>query len=166
MSRTILVDLSPASIKAAAKELRDYAHGLQAKADAIASRLASMGATNVSIGFARAYYDGPKDVVVTVEQQGPGTYAIVAAGTTVLIIEFGAGVTMGYGHPEPGPYGPGTYPGQKRAMNPNGWWFKDHEGETEFAHHTYGNPPSMTMYLTAKDLRAEIERVVQEVFNS
>jgi hypothetical protein len=164
VSRTITFDIfDTASIDKAVSEIKDYAKWVQRKANELAKRLADIGAVNVSLGFARAVYTGEKDITVTVDQQGPNTYAIIASGETVLIVEFGAGVTYGYGHPEPSvdgtAMGPTTYPGQKHAADPKGWWIPGGE-------HTYGNPPSMTMYMTAKELRSELERIAKEVFST
>ena len=162
MSRTIHIDLmDSSSIDRAIHELRDYQRWLERKAGELAERLATLGAVQVSLGYARAVYTGGKDVDVTVEKRGENTYAIVASGATVLILEFGAGVTYGYGHPQAGEfgYGPTTYPGQTHAADPKGWWFQGGE-------HTYGNPPSMTMYRTAKELEQEVERIAKEVFRS
>lgn len=165
MSRTITIDIfDPASIDAAASEIRDYAEWVKGKTAELARRLADMGAVNVSLGYSRAVYTGDNDISVTVEQQGENSYAIVANGEAVLFIEFGAGVTYGYGHPQPSvggtPMGPGTYPSDKGHWNdPKGWWIPGGE-------HTYGNPPSMTMYLTAKELRNQLEDIAREVFSS
>ena len=165
MSRTITIDIfNPASIDAAVKEIRDYAEWVKRKTAELARRLADMGAVNVSLGYSRAVYTGGNDISVTVEQQGENSYAIIANGEAVLFVEFGAGVTYGYGHPQPSvegtPMGPGTYPSEKGHWNdPKGWWIPGGE-------HTYGNPPSMTMYLTAKELRNQLEDIAREVFSS
>lgn len=162
MSKTIHIDLmDSSSIDRAIHELRDYQQWLERKAGELAERLATLGAVQVSLEYARAVYTGDKDVDVTVEKRGENTYAIVASGATVLILEFGAGVTYGYGHPQAGEfgYGPTTYPGQTHAADPKGWWIPGGE-------HTYGNPPSMTMYRTAKELEQEVERIAKEVFRS
>lgn len=165
MSRTITIDIfNPASIDAAVKEIRDYADWVKRKTAELARRLADMGAVNVSLGYSRAVYTGDNDISVTVEQQGENSYAIIANGEAVLFVEFGAGVTYGYGHPQSSvegtPMGPGTYPSEKGHWNdPKGWWIPGGE-------HTYGNPPSMTMYLTAKELRNQLEDIAREVFSS
>lgn len=164
MSKTIHMTLDPASIDAAIRELREYQKRLKQKAEELARKLADIGAVNVSLGYARTIYTGQTDVEVKVEQKSPTSYAIVASGETVLFLEFGAGVTYGYGHPEPSvdgvQMGPGTYPSDKGHWDdPKGWWIPGSE-------HTYGNPPSMTMYLTAKELRDRIEEVAREVFST
>ena len=143
--------------------LQDYKKQLRAKADLLARKLAEAGAEVVSVQYQVASYLGDKDVDVSVEERGPGSYAIVASGQTVLILEFGAGVTFGYGHPEPGEYGPGTYPGQKHAMTGRGWYLPKSAG-AHGGEHTYGNPPSAAMYYTAKSLREVIEQAAREVF--
>jgi len=164
MSKVISLTLDSASIDAAIAELKSYNAWVKTKAEELARRLADMGAVNVSLGYSRAVYTGLNDISVTVEQRGVNSYAIVANGEAVLFVEFGAGVTYGYGHPEPSvegvPMGPGTYPnGKGHWDDPRGWWIPGGE-------HTYGNPPSMTMYLTAKDLRNQLESIAQEVFSS
>ena len=164
MSKTIHVDVfDPASIDSAINELREYAKWVKAKANELVKRLADMGAVLAAIEFSRVPYHGAKDVEVDVEARGPNTYAIVASGETVLILEFGAGVTYGYGHPQADEfgYGPTTYPGQKHAADPNGWWIPKDAG----GGHTYGNPPAMAMYRTDKELRDRLLEVAREVFS-
>ena len=166
MSRTIHIDLmDSSSIDRAIRELRDYPRWIERKAGELAQRLAEYGLARVEMGYAAALYDGDKDVDVTVEKRDENAYAIVASGATVLILEFGAGVTYGSGHPQAGEfgYGPGTYPGQTHAMNPKGWWFTGSDGES---HHSYGNVPSMVMYITGIELEQEVERIAKEVFRS
>lgn len=162
MTKVININLFDTdTIDAAIREIEAYRKRVLRKANEIAEKLADIGVVNVSLGYARAIYTGQKDVTVTVEQHGENTYAIVASGGAVLFLEFGAGVTYGYGHPQNDQfgYGPGTYPSNKGHWNdPNGWY-------TPGGEHTYGNPPSMTMYLTAKELKDRVQEVAQEVFS-
>lgn len=163
MNKTIVIDpFSPSTIKTALWELRQYQKRIEHKAQELAERLAQYGLQQVRLGYEAALYDGDKDVEVTVERIDDNTFSIIASGATVLILEFGAGVTYGYGHPDVGPYGPGTYPGQKHAMNPKGWWYTGSDGES---HHSYGNVPSMVMYLTGMELEREVLNVAWEVFS-
>lgn len=156
----IRLSLNSNSAGAAIKTLNAYGDELERKGREICRRLAAYGELLASSAFEGAQYDGDKDVSVTVEERGNG-YAVIAGGQAVLFLEFGAGVTYGYGHPEPMGYGPGTYPptdpNHPHWDDPNGWW-------TPGGQHTYGNAPSMAMYNAAKDMRAEIERVAREVF--
>ena len=147
------------------RQLQDYKKTLKAKADLLAKALADAGAQAVSITYGAWPYRGPKDFDVTVEDRGPGSYAIVASGQTVLILEFGAGVTYSaIQHPMAGElgYGPGTYPGQTHAMDKRGWYLPKAAG----GGHTYGNAPNAAMYYTAKSLREVIEKAAREVFGS
>lgn len=164
MNKVIHVTLDSASIQSAIRELEAYKERLRRKASELAKKLADIGAVNVSLGYARATYTGNKDVDVTVEQLSENKFRIVASGETVLILEFGAGVTYGYGHPQADEfgYGPETYPGQIHAADPRGWYIPKDKG----GGHTYGNPPSMTMYLTAKELRERVQEVAREVFST
>ena len=143
--------------------LESYKRSLKVKADALVRALANMGATNVSLTYARTPYTGPKIANVTVEERGPGKYAIVASGQTVLFLEFGAGVTYGYGHPNPMGYGPGTYPGKGHWDDPNGWYLpKSAMGRSGV--HTYGNAPSAAMYYTGKGLHQMVKQAARGVF--
>ncbi len=135
---------------------------LKQKADEICNRLASIGAVQASLGYARAFYSGDGGYDISVEPINNG-YAVKADGEIVLFLEFGAGVTMGYGHPQADEFGmgPGTYPGQTHAFDPNGWWFTGSGG----SEHTFGNPPTMAMYNASKDIQKEVERVCREVLS-
>jgi hypothetical protein len=110
-----------------------------------------------------AEYKGPRDdITYDIEDRGDGVYAIIVNGVTAVIIEFGAGVTRGYGHPQADEFGfgPGTFPGQTHAMDPNGWYLPKSKG----GGHTDGNPPSKTMYNEAKKLREQLAEIAMEVF--
>ena len=160
----VTMSLSAASIDAAIKQIEAYQKSLSVKAKQICERLAFAGAVQVSLGFASAIYNGEKDFNVTVEDI-PNGYRIVADGETALILEFGAGATYGYGHPQADEFGmgPGTYPDGKGHWNdPRGWWIPKANG----GGHTYGNPPAMPMYRASRQMREDVERVAREVFRS
>lgn len=159
--KKIVVELNTKSINKAIRELRRLDAEWNRKTDEVIRRLAEIGATKASLGFSRAVYTGTNDVSISVEPIENG-YAIIASGEAVLFIEFGSGVTYGYGHPEPMGYGPGTYPGKGHWDDPNGWRLPRSKGGA----HTYGNPPSATMYQTGKDLQQEVLRIAQEVFGN
>ena len=131
MSRKrIVVPLSESGIQKIQDELTVYRKWQEEKARELAERLASLGATVASIRFSRAVYTGKKDVDVTVEEL-PNGYKVKADGESVLFIEFGSGVTYGYGHPEAGEFGmgPGTYPdGKGHWDDPKGWYLPKSAG--------------------------------------
>lgn len=162
--RDIDVDLSLSGIKKLRKALLDYQKWLERKTDEFVKVLADRGCEFAQILFTAALYDGDNDVKVSVEQRGKNYAAVVAVGKSTLFIEFGAGYMLGYGHPAASEYGmgPGTYPGQRRAFSPNGWYFKDSGGNKV---HSFGNPPAAPMYSAVKELEIELERIAREVFH-
>lgn len=163
MSRKrIVVPLSESGIQKIQDELTVYRKWQEEKARELAERLASLGATVASIRLSRAVYTGKKDVDVTVEEL-PNGYKVKADGESVLFIEFGSGVTYGYGHPEAGEFGmgPGTYPdGKGHWDDPKGWYLPKSAG----GGHTFGNPPAMPMYEARKAIEQELPGIVKEVF--
>ena len=163
MSRKkIVVPLSESGIQKIQDELMVYRKWQEEKARELAERLAALGATVASIRFSRAVYTEKKDVEVTVEEL-PNGYKVKADGESVLFIEFGSGVTYGYGHPEAGEFGmgPGTYPdGKGHWDDPKGWYLPKSAG----GGHTFGNPPAMPMYEARKAIEQELPRIVKEVF--
>lgn len=163
MSRKkIVVPLSESGIQKIQDELVVYRKWQEEKARELAERLASLGATVATIRFSRAVYTGQKDVEVSVEEL-PNGYKVKADGESVLFIEFGSGVTYGYGHPEAGEFGmgPGTYPdGKGHWDDPRGWYLPKSAG----GGHTFGNPPAMPMYEARKAIEQELPRIVKEVF--
>ena len=163
MSRKkIVVPLSESGIQKIQDELMVYRKWQEEKARELAERLAALGTTVASIRFSRAVYTGKKDVEVTVEGL-PNGYKVKADGESVLFIEFGSGVTYGYGHPEAGEFGmgPGTYPdGKGHWDDPKGWYLPKSAG----GGHTFGNPPAMPMYEARKAIEQELPRIVKEVF--
>ena len=157
--------LDPKSIDRAIQQLDEYAASLDRKAQELCERLANMGALYAEWNFSGVLYAGNIDYKVEVQKGQGNTYYILADGETVLFMEFGAGVKhAGSGHPKASEFGmgPGTYPNQKHAFDPNGWWFNQ-DGEKI---HTYGNAPGMPMYNAGQDLRKEILQVAQEVFKT
>lgn len=146
----------PKSIDKAIKQLQEYKKDFLAKEQIFIKRLAEIGVSVASTGFALADYDGVKDVQVTMTQSGTKA-TVTAFGETVGFIEFGTGVKfpewdssgMQYTPPEHGTYGKG------HGASPKGWWFTASPGAST---HTYGNPPAEAM-LTARNTM--IEQVVQ-----
>ena len=161
MKHTISVDLSEKGIDRLSKKLDEYERWIKRKTTKLVNALAERGCHLSQIYFSTATYDGDNDVKVTVKKRGEHAAAVIATGKATLFIEFGAGYMMGYGHPEPQEYGPGTYPGQTHAFDPNGWYFTDSGGNKV---HSFGNPPAAPMYVTVKDLEMELEKIAQEVF--
>lgn len=144
------------SITDAIKQLQQYKKDFQAKEELFVKRLAEIGVSVASTGFALADYDGINDVQVTMTQSGTSA-TVIAFGETVGFIEFGTGIRnpewdnsgMEYTPPKHGTYGKGY------GARPKGWYFKQGEGAVQ---HTYGNHPAEAMR-TARDMM--IEKVIQ-----
>ena len=156
------IGLDGAGVSEFVKGIQEYKKWIQEKSEELCSRLASIGGTNASISFARSVYKGINDATISVEGSGL-KYVVRADGESVLFIEFGSGITYGYGHPEASEHGmgPGTYPDGKGHWNdPRGWWIPKEKG----GGHTYGNPPNAPMYNAVKTLEEEIAAIVKEVF--
>ena len=164
MSKAISMKLDTSSINDAIKELKEYKKWVARKEDKLLQKLATLGATKASLGYARAIYNGTNDVEVSVEKSSNG-YTVVASGKSVAFIEFGAGITYGYGHPQAGEFGvgPGTYPdGKGHWDDPQGWFIPKEAG----GGHSYGNPPAMALYNAAREIEQAIIKVAKEVFAS
>lgn len=159
------LEFSLGEIDKAIKQIESYRQNLSNKTRELTERLATLGAMNVSLEFSRAIAQ-ENDVKVDVEWISSDTMVIRASGNEVAFIEFGAGIKYGAGHPQNSEFGtgPGTYPnGKGHWDNPKGWFYLDENGTLQ---HTYGNPPNMPMYNTARMLEQEVERIAKEVFSS
>ena len=151
------------SVENAMALLAQYKQDFRAKETIFVKRLAEIGVSVASAGFATADYDGENDVQVTMTPNGTSA-TITAYGETVGFIEFGTGVRFpewdasgtGYVPPRHGTYG------MKKGANPHGWYFKQNEGAK--ARHTYGNPPAEAMR-TARDVMIEkVAQIAREVW--
>lgn len=160
------------SISDAIKQIRQYQKTFIAKEQEFVKRLAEIGVSVASSGFAMADYDGENDVRVTMTRSG--THAtVIAYGETVGFIEFGTGVRhsewdnsgMEYTPPKHGTYGKGY------GARPKGWYFYANDRYAtpnkrgQLATHTYGNPPAEAMR-TARDTMVErVTQIAREVWS-
>ena len=161
--KQVTFPLSVSGIERLQRSVEEYQRWLKDRSEKLLDRLAEEGYQIASAKFAQAVYDGTNDVFVSTENRGANIRAVVAVGSSVLFIEFGSGVTYGYGHPEANQYGmgPGTYPeGKGHWDDPRGWHLPKEKG----GGHTYGNPPAMPMYEARKAIEQELPRIVREVF--
>lgn len=115
-----------------------------------------MGAMIVSHRFSMTpmVSDNGPDFEISVTNEGK-TWTLTAAGTEVLILEFGSGL-MGYGHPDNLGYGPGTYPGKGHWNQPQGWW-------TPAGQHSYGSPPAMGFYDARVQMMEALVDIAEEI---
>ena len=163
--RIVINPFDPKSIAQAEKLVRQYKTDFEKKEQEFVRRLAEIGVSIASAGFATADYDGVNDVVVSLQKTENG-YAVVASGKTVGFIEFGTGVRypewdgsdVEYTPPPHGSYGKG------QGKNPWGWWFRGSEGAV--ARHTYGNQPAEAMLTARNQMIEQVTAIAREVFRS
>lgn len=160
----ISVELNDAGLKKLTKAIDKFEKDMIRKTQILVDRLAKEGLEIARVGFELAEYDGVNDVKVDIEPRDETCVAIVATGNAVLFLEFGAGL-YGYGHPEPRNFGPGTYPGQKNALNPKGWYLPKEVQAIVGKKKSKGNIPTAAMYKAKKTLELEIQQMASEVFN-
>lgn len=159
--RVIKADLNSRSISKMIQQLQLFRMDLHDKLMRICKEAAELGATRARILYAGTPTDYINDVDVRVEPSGNG-YKIIASGHEVCFLEFGAGVTYGYGHPTAEQYGmgPGTYnPGSDNWKNPKGW--TSNQGIR-----TLGNAPAKAMYEADKEIQEKIYEIAKRVFNN
>ena len=150
------------SISQAIKQLEQYKKDFLAKEELFVKRLAEIGVSVASAGFAVADYDGINDVVVTLEHHG-NRAAVVASGETVGFIEFGTGIkypewdnsNMDYTPPKHGTYGKGL------GARPKGWFFTSGAGSSQ---HTYGNQPAEAMRTARDEMIEKVVQIAREVW--
>ena len=157
-------------LAALSRSLDDYAHE-------IVNRLSLIGYDVAYQIMGEHVYSGETIGSLTIVENDPTHFTLMASSVALLFFEFGAGLG-GYGHPLAGQFhmGPGTYPGQTHALDPNGWWYptndpaliilRNNDPDAEFAGwgHSYGNPPHMPMYSASQKMKEDLLTVAREVF--
>ena len=151
------------SIENAERIVRQYKKDFEVKEAEFVRRLAEIGVSVASVGFATADYDGVNDVTVSMEKTATG-YNVIASGKAVGFIEFGTGVRypewdgsdVEYTPPPHGSYGKG------QGKNPWGWWFRGSEGA--MAQHTYGNQPAEAMLTARNQMIERVTAIAREVW--
>lgn len=164
---------SSESIENAIKQLDSYAKEIERKTELLRIKVAERIATEVEIGFRMATTSDmvkgsppPNDTSVYVRNEG-NTSVIVANGTQIMWIEFGAGVyhngSVGSSpHPKGselgmviGGYGKGR--GKRRV-----WGYVESEGDELKL--TRGTPAQMPMLKAVNTVLNEIPDIAKEVF--
>lgn len=172
--RVVSVPLTEAGVERALRELNAYKTWLERGAANLLNALAEEGVQVTSARFQSAEYDGTNDVSVSLERRGKTRTAVVAAGAAVLFIEFGTGVRYPDSHPEASANGfsHGGY-GHRLGRLPQGWRYDGdpgthgqiiREGRHAGQVHTYGNPASMAMYGTVRELKQTFAELARRCF--
>lgn len=155
------------------RRLEEYRDKVQRAAEEIVRRLSLLGYDVAYQIMGGHIYSGETIGSLTIVEESPTKHILMAGSQALLFFEFGAGAGGG-GHPLAGEFGfgPGTYPGQTHAFDPNGWWFptddpalivrygKDGQGYG----HSYGNQPHMPFYNASRKMRDDLLDVAREVF--
>ena len=152
--------------KEAADYLRVFASRLENGVKDIIEQSTKFGEKEAQNRFDAAEYPGFNDVTVFREKNNTET-SIVAEGTTVLFIEYGAGVgNDGEDYAAEHGYIRGTYEQGKGANPP--WVYAGVSG-TGYTreirpgiYRTYGNKANRCMFFTAEDVSDDIDQKIAE----
>ena len=155
MSRkTIRCSLNHNSLQSAIRQLEAYQKDIQRKNQIFVDKLAQEGIQVI------------QTTMESIPSEEKGSYYTEVINNGHGDIEFSAGISYGtdsYPLPSGADYGVGTYPDQKHAYDPNGWWYVDERGQK---HHSYGNRAYMPMYHAEEAIIIQIRHIAKEVFGS
>jgi hypothetical protein len=180
--------LSESDIKRAISELEAYRDSIPSKCAKFAERLAEEGirVAEQNLGEYGPYITFTLDVnqdkygakaVMSGVSQSVFRFWLGADGMTraaeinpLLMAEFGSGWEASDAAGKPNAsravaqgMGQGTFPGQIHAKDPDGWWYKDLQGEW---HHTYGEEPTMPMFMALLEMVSRVNEIAEEVFRT
>ena len=164
--------LSVNSIEDAREQIRNYKDHLKDKTDEFLERLSEVGIEVINANVAQATGADDKNVQIETEISRDGNKAVMTmtiSGKDLLFIEYGAGIRFNNGNTHPWAhkhgYGIGTYPGQKHAFDPNGWYYRVPPGKGGKLHHSYGTEATMPVYKAHMEMIKQAEKIAKEVFN-
>lgn len=169
---TIQIDLSPASVTRALRDVEAYKRQLLDRTELLRERVAKRLAEQADSGFRRAVIDdllqgGGRNAQVHVSvEDRKGVSVVIASGEDAVWAEFGAGVFHnGSAGASPHPKGAdlgltiGSY--GKGNGSREVWGFYDESGELRL---TRGTQAVMPMYNAMKTVCAEIAEIAAGVF--
>ena len=153
--------------------LQQILNNLNRYAAEIVRRLSLIGYDVAYQIMAGHIYTGETIDSLTIVENDDTHFTLMASSRALIFFEFGAGINGG-GHPQAGGFGfgPGTYPGQTHALDPNGWYYPTDDPALIVAHtkdgqglgHSYGNPPRMPFYYAKEKMKQDLLTVAREVF--
>lgn len=172
MGKTIKIGLSAKSFSDAVHELESYRVNLPLKCRLFIDRLANdVGIPVIKTNIASARGDSEKtsNVFFQWTENKSGAYGtLVAENKDILFIEFGAGIyyNNGNAHPQSAEfgYGVGTYPGQKNAIDPGYWYYRD--DDSTGLHFSLGTEATMPMYKAYLEMATRVIDIAKEVFSN
>lgn len=167
MRRVIKVRLSQSSIRSAREEFLNLKEKISKKLPEFVEELAEIGIQVIKIKVQEAIGADDKNVDIHTElRQGKSkaSLTIHVSGKETLFIEYGAGIRFNNGNVHPWAhkygYGVGTYPNQKHAFDPNGWYYR--KGGN--LHHSYGTMATMPVYNAYMTMIDKVDEVAKRVF--
>jgi hypothetical protein len=166
MAVKISVALTPESIGAAVKRLKQYKADLNRKTQALLDAMVAFGEDTAINLLGRVDTGGTLE---TIQGYRNGNKGVIVAGGAAIFLEFGTGITHN------GPAGSSPHPkgselgmtiggyGQGKGADPGGWWYYDEAGRLR---HTKGVAAQMFMWKTARELERIAPELAREVFQS
>lgn len=167
--KKITIGLDKTSVRHAINDLKQYERSMLRKNDLFVRRLGELGSTVAKQLIAAADGDASKRYHIEVVPRSFGEYSqatIKLDGEDILFIEFGSGIHYNptdVEHAKMFGYGIGTYPGQKHAFDPDGWWYRDSTGVSQ---HSYGTRATAPMLNASRTIIMEVRRIAREVYGS
>lgn len=166
--KRLSANLSYKSLTQLLKDIEDYQKNwLPRKVDEFASELAKVGRDEAS----RLYSQGggspiPPDVTVTAVKLEDGKYAIVANGTQVCFLEFGAGVYATSSHPYSSEVPFEVYPGSYSENH--GHTFEDwlNSNSPNKGEYKFNTVPTRALLSAYNEMVRRSREVAQKVFKN
>lgn len=164
----ISITLDSKSISNAIKQIETYKMDLENRQRILVDKLSKIGISVIRQTMESipdeekgGYYTETFDISTS-----DGVAAeIRLSGNKVLFIEFSAGVTYGtsdYPTDAGSGFGVGTYPNQKHAFDPNGWYYRDSSGVLK---HSFGNRAYMPVYHAEEAIIQQIATIAEDIFS-
>lgn len=183
MSKRITVQLNEQSVQDALDKIETYKDSLIWKCTVIVSELQKIGIQTMveNKGEYGSYIIFEKTAI---EQTANGARCAISMSdaekivrswktkkggvktaevSPILMTEFGSGRNALEDANVPG-VGPGTFPGQKHALDPDGWWWIDADDKNNVWQHSTGHTPTLPMHRAIYEMRDQIVEVARRVF--
>lgn len=154
--RHITIGISRSSVDRAIEQLKAIKKEHKSKCDEVCRRLAEIGAQEAQAHLGSSH--GNDDAtIMPIEKIGNG-YKIVMSGKDVYFVEFGTGnqVDPHFDTSVPIAWGSWSAEDKQKLWKYGFWWYGGERLE--------GTPAYKPMYYAEKAIRANIKRVVKEVF--
>lgn len=161
---TITLSLSRASMKNAAKQLRQYAKSIEKRTERVVDDLGKAG-----VEYANRYlkHDDTGYTRSTIVYNRQGKTCTVSVGGAAVWIEFGTGVIANAGntpHPKRDEVGAVQWGMYGKGLGKGTWWF----WSTKYQDwkETAGIPMNPFMYETSQELQANLTEIARRAWNN